>query len=320
MLSMPANGKLIGRFRDWWHGDEEVLVDPSEAEPALDPATVAPEPEEPPAFVQAPSDGLAGGVGGRPWSAESIAAVQMVCGEGSSIPGGWKFAAESVKRIGLNDTMSVADYGCQLGLFARVMSKQSGAWVDAYEPVELLSAEATRLNRTAKQSKKINVESCELLKAPVKPRSRDVVVAVEVMHRSPERVAQLHNMARMLKPAGRLLVIDFFRETAEPSSPAIDNWRVHEVLQPGIPRVKHLTRAMEGVRLRLQSAENVSATYCENLTAGLRRLARQLTRHPPESAMHGAILAEVEFWGARLRVLQSGDIGVYRLIGSLPKS
>ncbi len=314
--TVPAEG-LAGRFRSWWHGGDGAVTPDVAATTSDDRAdeTAA----EVGALVTAPGDGLAGGAGGRQWTADTIAAVQMVCGVGSSIPGGEKLARESLKRIGLNEKMSVVDYGCQLGLFSRVISGENGVWVDAYEPVELLAEEATRLATTDKRSKKVKVTCCELLKAPVRSRSQDVVVAAEVMHRSPERVAQLHNIARMIKSGGRLLVLDYFREIDEPSSPAIDNWRLHEVLQPGIPKVVHLRQAMEKVGIRLQSTESVTAAYCDDLTVGLRRLAKQLTQHPPDSAMHGALLAEVEFWGARLRVLQSGDIGVYRLIGSMSK-
>jgi cyclopropane fatty-acyl-phospholipid synthase-like methyltransferase len=311
-MSTASDDKaVLTRLRGWWHGEEiDPTVDNTSA--AEDMTEAAEQPA-----VAAASDGPAGGVSGRIWDADSIAAVQMVCGPGCSIPGGEEFAEESIKNMGLKESMNIVDYGAQLGQFARVIARTAGAWVDGYEPVASLAEAASRLAEESKLGKKVVLNQCDLLQVPVKLRSRDAIVSVEAMQRGADRVAQMQNIARMLKPGGRLMVIDYFRQIEEPTSPAIEQWREHEVLQPGIPTLEEVRKAMAEVGVRIQVSQDITEVYCKNLTTGLRRLAKHLSQHPPDSAMHGAVLREVEFWGARLAVLQSGDMAVLRVNAAL---
>jgi hypothetical protein len=48
-------------------------------------------------------------------------------------------------------------------------------------------------------------------------------------------------------------------------------------------------------------------------------MAKQLIKHPPESAMHTALLREVHYWGRRLALLNAGHLGVVRIMGALAK-
>jgi SAM-dependent methyltransferase len=297
-LALPTD--IGSRLRAWWNGTE---------------------PHEVPEDVAALAAGLDRAEPTREdWPPERIAAVQMVCGDGSTIPGGGHFAKQSLRYVGLNGQTSVVDYGARLGLFGRVAAKTAGAWVDACEPDPALLEAARQLTRGRHLSKKVTFHGGDLLDAPIQDRHVDVVLVVGTMHRSADRGEHLANIARMLKPGGRMLIIDFFRETKAASTPAIEQWRQVEALPDTLPRLEHAQMALRRLHTRVTMTQDITDEYCANLTKGLKRLARQIRQHPPESAMHTALLREVEFWGARLHVLKSGDVSVLRLLAARPQS
>lgn len=298
MVDLALPDDFWTRLRAWWNGAEALSPD--------DQAVLA--------------AALAGnGRDTHAWTPERIAAVQMVCGDGSTIPGGGHFAKQSLRYLGLNSAMSVVDYGARLGLFGRVAAKTAGAWVDACEPEPALAAAARQLTRGRRLTKRTRIHDGDLLETPIRDHAIDAVIAVEAMHRSAQRIDHLNKIARMLKPGGRLLMIDLLREIKAPSSPAIERWRRAEMLPAALPRLEHVQMALRQLRLRVSLTQDITDEYSGNLTKGLKRLAAQLRRHPPDGAMHAALLREVEFWGARLQVLKSGDVSVLRLLAVRPQ-
>ena len=291
-----AYSPLGSRFRAWWNGTEthEVPADVAALAAGL-------EPKEPTR---------------EDWTPERIAAVQMVCGDGSTVPGGGHFAKQSLRYLGLNSKTSVVDYGSRLGLFGRVAAKTAGAWVDSCEPIPALLDAATALTRGRHLNKKVTFHGGDLLEAPIADHHVDAVIVVGAVHRSDDRVEHLENIVRMLKPHGRMLIIDFFREARTESTPAIDAWRVAEALPATLPHMAHVQRALRKLKMQLTVTQNITDDYCTNLVRGLKRLARQISKHPPDSAMHAALLREVEFWGARLHALKSGDVSVQLLVAA----
>lgn len=301
-----ASGGLLSRLHAWWEGydaeAERVLADLGES----------------PAVVEELSlDAEEGGDSedtARVWTEERIAAVQLVCGEGSSLPGGEKFAVSAVKPLGLNETMSVLVCGAQLGLFARVIARDTGAWVDGLEPDPMLAEAAALLSQKANLSKKAAIAAKTIDEAKIKDGSRDAVISVEALHRAPDRDAELSAISRVLKPGAQFLFVDFVLKSDTPSTPAIDLWRAYEPSPPSIDSVAGIRKSMKQRDMKVRVTADITEDYCASLTQGLQGMAKQLVKHPPESAMHVALLREVHYWGRRLAVLQAGDVGVVRMI------
>lgn len=308
MQSKSASGRggLLSRLHDWWEGHDrddvtDGAVDGADGSETLD--------------AEAAS---AGENTARVWTRERIAAVQLVCGEGSSTPGGDRIAKQAIKPLGLNETMSVLVYGCQLGLFARAAARETGAWVDGIEADPLLVEEATRLSLVQNLSKKAAIRQAGLDDKTIKDGSRDAVIAIEALHRHPDLTAQLQGIVRVLKPTGQMLLIDFVSKT-EGSTPALDLWRAYEPSPPTVCDVEELRKALKRFRLKVRITADITDEYIGCLTHGLQGMAKQLIKHPPESAMHVALLREVHYWGRRLAVLQAGDLGVVRMIAAMSK-
>lgn len=307
--SKSASGRgLLSRLHDWWEGYESGGADGGAGEVGVRGGGEAFDAED-------------AGVGdntARIWTRERVAAVQLVCGEGSSTPGGERIAKQAIKPLGLNETMSVLVYGCQLGQFARTTARETGAWVDGIETEPLLAEEAARLSLVQNLSKKAAIRHAGLDDTAIKEGSRDAVIAVEALHRQPDLAAQLQGIVRVLKPTGQMLLIDFVSR-AEHSTPALDMWRAYEPAPPTVCDIDELRKALKKFRLKLRVTTDITDEYVNALTHGLQGMAKQLIKHPPESAMHLALLREVHYWGRRLAVLQSGDLGVVRMIAAVSK-
>jgi cyclopropane fatty-acyl-phospholipid synthase-like methyltransferase len=309
--SSNGRGGLFSRLHDWWEGTDPNGVDgASEGYDALD------------GDEQFELDADAAGDGrentARVWTKERIAAVQLVCGEGSSTPGGERIAKQALKPLGLNETMSVLVYGCQLGLFARATARETGAWVDGIDTEPLLVEEAVRLSMVHNLSKKAAIRQAGLDDKSIKDGSRDAVIAVEAFHRHPDLTTQLQGIVRVLKPTGQVLLVDFVSKT-EGSTPALDLWRAYEPVPPTVCDVEELRKALKKFRLKVRITADITDEYVNYLTQGLQGMAKQLIKHPPESAMHLALLREVHYWGRRLAVLNAGDLGVVRMIAAMSK-
>jgi hypothetical protein len=63
----------------------------------------------------------------------------------------------------------------------------------------------------------------------------------------------------------------------------------------------------------------LSDEYARHITFRLQTLARRLLKQPAGSDERAELLREVQYWGRRLAVLQSGDVGVFRVFACLPK-
>src|SRR5262245_19381589 len=94
----PSNGApkapFKQRFLAWWEG-----VDPPAVEASPPRAEPAPEPPPPPVKLE-------------PWESPAIRVRHAIWGEGFRSPGGTTFALELVKPFGINNSMSILDFGC----------------------------------------------------------------------------------------------------------------------------------------------------------------------------------------------------------------
>lgn len=309
--------RLLERLHDWWEGLEPG--DPGSG------AGGESEAEAERSLLELDGDSRTEAAPDGPreharlWTPQRVAAVQQICGEGCTIPGGERFARNEIKVLALNETMSVVEHGPQLGLFARTIARDTGAWVDGFEPDPILASEAALLSQRQGLAKKAAIRHGTILDGDLRGGMRDAVIAVEALHRSKERARQLEAISSMLKPGGQLLIIDFLRKIEAPTSPAIDLWARYEPEAPDVPRAETLQKALRKLGFTVRMTFELSDEYARHITFRLQTLARRLVKQPGEPAARTELLREVRYWGQRLAVLQSGDVGLFRVLAGRPK-
>lgn len=211
-----AKPSLRARLHAWWEGYDLAsgAPQPDRAKPEKGKPA-----EAPAAKAKRTRPGEA-----RGWTPERIATAQRLFGAGCSFPGGEPFVQDFIKPLGLDETMSVVDLGAGLGTMARVIAKETGAWVDAVEPNPLLAGEAEELAKHAGLGKRAAVVKAPLAKCGIKPHSRDAIVSREAFYLAPDKAALYAEAKRLLKPAGQLLFIDFMRKSPDANRAALEAW------------------------------------------------------------------------------------------------
>jgi len=129
-------------------------------------------------------------------------------------------ATADLAQLQPNET--VLDVGCGTGTLALVARQRVGPTGRVYgiDPSAQLLARARR--KAARRGLEINFQPGVIEQIPFPDRSFDVVLSTLMMHHLPDDLKRqgLAEIARVLKPGGRLLVVDFKRPEERHSQPA----------------------------------------------------------------------------------------------------
>jgi ubiquinone/menaquinone biosynthesis C-methylase UbiE len=150
----------------------------------------------------------------------------------------WQKPHEVVMALDLKSTDAIADIGAGTGYFARRFALHAGKVyaVDIDEKLLAIAGRDAPANLTT------------VLAAPDDPRlperSVDIVVFCDVLHHIENRASYYRKLARILKPGGRIVVIDFYEKSlpvGPPPSMKLSSEKViAELRDAGFALVKRL--------------------------------------------------------------------------------
>lgn len=126
----------------------------------------------------------------------------------------WQKPAEVVKAMDLRPGDVVADIGAGTGYLTRHIATAVGPSGKAIgldiEPgmVEYMKEDARKLNLSNYEARVVNTDDPELA-----PHSVDVIFLCDTYHHIENRVTYFRNVIPSLKPGGRLVVVDFIKDT-----------------------------------------------------------------------------------------------------------
>ena len=120
---------------------------------------------------------------------------------------------ETIARLGLKPGMIVADIGAGSGIFEGPLAKAVGPGGTVYA-VDVDQGLLDAINKKAAEARVTNVKTVlGRFTDPALPASDvDVAFINDVLHHIEDRSAYLKNLARYIKPAGRIALIDFHPE------------------------------------------------------------------------------------------------------------
>ncbi|MEW6599671.1 MAG: methyltransferase domain-containing protein [Nitrospirota bacterium] len=126
----------------------------------------------------------------------------------------WQKPAEVVKAMNLREGDVVADIGAGTGYFTRHIAVAVGPSGKALgldiEPgmVEYMKEDAKKLNLNNYEARVVRTDDPELA-----PHSVDVIFLCDTYHHIENRVEYFSNIIPSLKPGGRVVVVDFIKDS-----------------------------------------------------------------------------------------------------------
>jgi arsenite methyltransferase len=165
-----------------------------------------------------------------PGTAQALAGMLVCAGLGFLIAAATMVWSSRVGKLRLRDQMldgfswrgdeTILDVGCGRGLLligaAKRLKTGKATGVDIWQSEDLSgnSPEAALRNaKTESVENRVKIESADVRKLPFGASSFDVVVsslAIHNIHSAPERAKALREIARVLKPGGRVAIFDIF--------------------------------------------------------------------------------------------------------------
>ncbi len=122
----------------------------------------------------------------------------------------WQKPGELLAALGVRRGMAVADLGAGTGYFSRRLSEAVGARGTVFA-VDVEPALVAHLRERAEQERTANV--VPVLASPDNPRlpaaGVDLVLVVDTYHHLDDRLAYLRRMRRVLRPAGRVAIVEW---------------------------------------------------------------------------------------------------------------
>jgi ubiquinone/menaquinone biosynthesis C-methylase UbiE/DNA-binding transcriptional ArsR family regulator len=116
---------------------------------------------------------------------------------------GREFLSTSLLSL-LDDTWVIGDLGCGTGLATAAIAPHVGKVIGVDASEEMLGAARTRLSGL----KNVDWRTGTLEALPIKDHTLDAAVMMLVLHHVPSPAAALSEAFRVLKPGGRVLIVD----------------------------------------------------------------------------------------------------------------
>lgn len=133
-----------------------------------------------------------------------------------------------LRGVGLAEGMSLADIGCGPGFFtipaAQIVGEQGSVYAADING-EMLSTVRSRATEAGLPNVRIVKTSDREI--PIAPRSCDVVLLAFIIHEIEHRASFLHRATRLLKPSGRLVILEW-EKIEEPAGPPVEERLTHE--------------------------------------------------------------------------------------------
>lgn len=306
MSSVSRDLGIRERFRAWWHGYDVS----SEGRAAVDEAAHSAAPETP----QAVQHSLPGRR--RDWTRERVYVVQLVFGTGSHGPSIGSRTNDMIAPLALTPEMTALELGAGLGLGARTIGRQTGAWIDGIEPDRGLSVAAERLTGDVITDDRVTVSSVDLDDPSIQRHRRDAVVSREGLHRFPRPEETLMKARKLMKPTGQLVMTEF----AVPDG--VDKSQLEGLVEIS-PKPFHLWQLselrslMERVGFHVHAVRDESDDYVMDILRALQAFSTQLSDSPLPEHWREWVMVEVEYWARLVAMIEHGRLRLQRFSASL---
>jgi len=313
------------RLKAWWEGydPEEIEKRIKERQPEEDfedqtEKKSAGKPDSKSASVASSADAI------DPWDEETIDIAQYVWGEGFCGPGGPDYIVALSKLLALSPEMSMLQIGAGLGGPARVLADRFGVWMTGYEESNTMVEKGTKLSKLAGLEKKAvlanyNVEDFEGF-----DRKFDRALSREALFTIEDKADMITKIEDKLKPGGLFLMTEYvIGSDSVLGKDSYKEWAVGERSNPHPCMSDELVEMLKASRMQVRVSEDISAQYIDMITqawSGADEVAAKLAKQDDGASMIQILMREAEFWTRRKKMLETGDLKLWRIVANKKSS
>ena len=285
------------RFHAWWEGYE---LPPQ----AGGKKTAAPSGEgRPPRERPRPPE----------WTTPRQQLVQMLWGDGFSIPGEPEHVLELVKPFGLTKENTMLEIGAGLGGGARTIASKIGAYVDGLDLNADLAKRACELALMKGLENKAQVKAFAVDTLNLRPKYYDACLIRETLLAVEDKETLFDTVHEALKPNGSIVISDFFIDEEVPGAAASAAFEIENRPIFACPVDTVIAMLEErGFEMRINNDE--TDDYADSVRNAWARVAAKLARKEVSDEMSQALLHETELWKLRYAAFAADELMMRRIV------
>jgi cyclopropane fatty-acyl-phospholipid synthase-like methyltransferase len=299
------------RLKAWWEGYDTDDIKKRLQDNA--PVEIA-EPEPKPEKKEVSADSL------DPWDEETIDIAQYVWGKGFCGPGGPEYIISLSKLLALSPEMSMLQIGAGLGGPARVLVDRFGVWITGFETSEMLVDKGRKLSKMAGLEKKAVLEHYDPEQFEGFGRKFDRAISKEALFTIEDKASMIAHIEEKLKPGGLFLMTEYvIGSDSVIGKDSYKEWMVGERSHPFPVLSDELVDMLKTHRMQVRVSEDISRQYVEMINqawAGADEVAAKLAQQENGAQMIQTLMREAEFWTRRKKLLESGDLMLWRIVAN----
>lgn len=301
------------RLKAWWEGYDTDDIKKRIKERAPDEIVEsAPQKEAPTEDISA--ENL------DPWDAATVDIAQYIWGKGFCGPGGPDYIVSLSKLLALSPEMSMLQVGAGLGGPARVLVDRFGVWITGFEESPMLVDKGRKLSKMAGLEKKARLEEYEAEGFEGFDRKYDRALSKEALFTIEDKANMVAKIEEKLKPGGLFLMTEYvIGSDAVLGKDKYKEWVVGERRHPFPILSDELVDILKKNHLQVRVSEDISMQYVEMINkawAGADEVAAKLAKREDGTMMIQTLMREAEFWTRRKKLLESGDLKLWRIVAN----
>ncbi len=300
------------RLKAWWEGYDADDIQQRLNERMPD----EPLPEEPEKEIEVPKskEDI------DPWSDEVIDIAQYIWGKGFCGPGGPDYIISLSKLLALSPEMSMVQIGAGLGGPARVLVDRFGVWMTGFEESEKLVEKGQQLSKMAGLEKKAVIDHYDPTDMEALDRKYDRALSKEALFTIQDKSTVIEKIEDKLKPGGLFLMTEYMIDSdAVLGKDRYKEWAVGERQHPFPVMEQDMIEILKEHRMQVRVSEDISMQYIDMINqawAGADEVATKLAKRDDGAAMIQTLMQEAEFWTRRKKMLESGDLKLWRIVAN----
>jgi cyclopropane fatty-acyl-phospholipid synthase-like methyltransferase len=309
------------RLKAWWEGyDPDEILRRMEGEAGEVPSASDPTPAEPTELATRDIEPSAEESNGEEWTAESVDIAQYIWGEGYCGPGGPEYVVALSKLLALSPEMSMLQIGAELGGPARVLADKFGVWMTGYEDSEVLVEKGQELSKMSGLEKKAALSHYDPENIDEFERKFDRALAKESLFTIQNKEKMISAIEEKLKPGGVMLITDYvIADESVVGKDSYKEWKVGERRAPYPILADELKGILKANNLQVRVSEDISDQYIDMINqawAGADKVAANLAKEENGTRLIQTLMREAEFWTRRKKMLESGDLQLFRMVAN----